>query len=125
MAKQSFEHAVHELPRSKSHCTCILTATFNASVAALDVGLFSPLATYYTQRIDRLLAESQGLVHMTKRRFLTFYCVAWECAFTAKNIRSAWEATGIEPFDPDRALATIVRSNTPPESTFQSLKHQD
>ena len=27
----------------------------------LDIGMFSPLATYYSQAIDRLLVESQGL----------------------------------------------------------------
>ena len=35
----------------------------------LDIGLFSPLATYYSQAIDRLLSESQGLVRLTKRDF--------------------------------------------------------
>jgi hypothetical protein len=35
----------------------------------LDVGLFSPLTTYYSQQIDKLLAESQGLVRLTKRDF--------------------------------------------------------
>ena len=35
----------------------------------LDISLFSPLATYYSQGIDDLLASSQGLVRLTKRDF--------------------------------------------------------
>ncbi len=32
----------------------------------LDVGLFSPLATYYTNELDKLIADSQGFTRMTK-----------------------------------------------------------
>jgi DDE superfamily endonuclease len=35
----------------------------------LDIGIFSPLATYYSQAINRLLLESQGLVRLTKPDF--------------------------------------------------------
>jgi hypothetical protein len=49
----------------------------------LDVGLFSPLATYYSQEIDDLLASSQGLVRLTKRDFWSLFRPAWEKAFTA------------------------------------------
>jgi hypothetical protein len=35
----------------------------------LDVGLFSPLSTYYSQQIDNILIESQGLVRLIKRDF--------------------------------------------------------
>jgi hypothetical protein len=35
----------------------------------LNVGLFSPLANYYTQKINRLMTESQGLISMNKRFF--------------------------------------------------------
>lgn len=70
----------------------------------LDVGLFSPLATYYSQQVDKLLAESQGLVRLTKRDFWPLFREAWTKAFTAKNVRSAWETTGIHPFDPSKVL---------------------
>jgi hypothetical protein len=80
----------------------------------LDIGLFSPLATYYSQEIDRLLTESQGLVSMTKRDFWRLFRAAWERAFTKENIASAFATAGIEPFNPSRVLATIKRSDTPP-----------
>jgi hypothetical protein len=74
----------------------------------LDVGLFSPLATYYSQQIDKLLAESQGLIRLSKRDFWPLFREAWKQAFTAKNVQSAWEKTGIYPFDPQRVLSTFV-----------------
>jgi hypothetical protein len=80
----------------------------------LDIGLFSPLATYYTQEIDRLLFESQGLVRMTKRDFWRLFRPAWEKAFTKENISSAFAAAGIRPWNPDRVLAAIKRNITPP-----------
>jgi DDE superfamily endonuclease len=81
----------------------------------LDIGLFSPLATYYSQAIDRLLSESQGLVRLTKRDFWPLFYEAWEKAFHARNVRSAWEAAGIYPLNPKRVISTIVRQQTPPE----------
>lgn len=81
----------------------------------LDIGMFSPLATYYSQAIDRLLSESQGLVRLTKRDFWPLFYEAWEKAFHAKNVRSAWEAAGLYPLNPKRVISTIVRHQTPPE----------
>jgi hypothetical protein len=80
----------------------------------LDIGLFSPLATYYSQAIDRLLLESQGLVRITKRDFWPLFYEAWNKAFHAKNVRSAWEAAGLYPLNPKRVISTIVRQETPP-----------
>jgi hypothetical protein len=55
----------------------------------LDVGLFSPLATFYSQQIDQLLTESQGLVRLTKRDFWSLFYKAWKQVFTIKNVQSA------------------------------------
>ncbi len=86
------------------------------------MGLFSPFAAYYSQQIDQFLSEYQGLVNISKRHFWKFFHEAWERAFTAKNIRSAWEAAGICPLNPDRILAKIKkRNNTPgPVSTLSA-----
>jgi hypothetical protein len=88
----------------------------------LDVGLFSPLATYYSQAIDKLLAESQGLVRLTKRDFWPLFREAWMKAFTAKNVRSAWEATGIQPFNPDKVLATFIHREATSQTSPQQTK---
>jgi hypothetical protein len=78
----------------------------------LDVGLFSPLATYYTQEIDQLLAESQGLVRMTKREFWPLFRKAWMKAFTDDTVLKAFEATGIWPLNPEKRLKMFKRSPT-------------
>ena len=88
----------------------------------LDIGLFSPLALYYSQAIDRLLSESQGLVRLTKRDFWPLFYEAWEKAFHAKNVRSAWEKAGIYPFNPKRVISTVVRRQTSPDE--QQLQPQ-
>ena len=80
----------------------------------LDINLFSPLATYYTKEIDQLLFEGQGLVRMTKRDFWRLFRPAWEKAFSNENISSAFEAAGIEPFNPSRILTAIKRNLTLP-----------
>jgi DDE superfamily endonuclease len=66
----------------------------------LDVGLFTPLAHYYTQEIDALLYESQGLTHITKRHFWRLFSAAWKKAFCKANIDSAFKATGLKPWNP-------------------------
>jgi hypothetical protein len=86
----------------------------------LDVGLFSPLATYYSQQIDKLLAENQGLVRLTKRDFWPLFREAWNQAFSENNVRSAWETTGIHPFNPSKVLSIFVR----PEATSQINSEQ-
>jgi len=81
----------------------------------LDIGMFSPLATYYSQEVNEFLSNSGGLTHVTKRQFWAFFREAWKRAFTEKNVISAWEATGIHPFNPERVIAIITRNNTTPE----------
>jgi hypothetical protein len=41
---------------------------------------------------------------MTKRDFWPLFRMVWEDTFTTKNIRSAWEPTGIHPFDLDTII---------------------
>jgi len=77
--------------------------------------MFSPLATYYSQEVDKFLSDSRGLTRITKRQFWAFFREAWKRAFTEKNIKSAWEVTGIHPFNPERVIATITQKNTTPE----------
>jgi hypothetical protein len=90
----------------------------------LDLGLFAPLVTYYSQAIDRLLSGSHGLVSLTKRDFWPLFHEAWEKAFCARNIRSAWEVAGIYPLNPQRVITNVItqpatpdRQVMPPQST--------
>ena len=55
----------------------------------LDIGMFSPLATYYSQEVDKFLSNSRGLTRIIKRQFWVFFRKVWRHAFTEKNIKSA------------------------------------
>ena len=70
----------------------------------LDVSLFRPLATYYSQALDAHTRQSLGLSSVSKRDFFAIFYQAFDKAFTAENIRSGWRKTGIEPWDPDQVL---------------------
>jgi len=75
----------------------------------LDVSLFRPLASYYSQSLDAQSRLSQGLASITKRDFFKSFYSAFDKAFTEANISSRWLKTGKEPFDPDQVLKIFKR----------------
>jgi hypothetical protein len=80
----------------------------------LDVSLFSPLATAYSNQITKLMSDSYGLVSMSKREFWPLFKVAWETSFTMQNINSGFSKTGIWPYNPDMVLSRIRPVETLP-----------
>ena len=48
---------------------------------------------------------------MTKRDFWPLFRKVWEDTFTTKNIRGAWESTGIHPVDLDKVFTIIVQES--------------
>ena len=81
----------------------------------LDVSLFSPLATAYSNQITQLMMDGYGLVSMSKREFWPMFKVAFETAFTEQNIKSGFAKTGIWPYKPNMVLDKISRPEPPPE----------
>nr|POE44883.1 hypothetical protein CFP56_78935 [Quercus suber] len=86
----------------------------------LDVGLFSPLAIYYSQRLDAFIHQSQGLSAVTKRDFLQLFWPAYQRAFSVNNILSAWSKTGIHPLNPAVILSVFKEVEHRPESKDSS-----
>jgi len=80
----------------------------------LDVRLFQPLLTAYTQEVNKFLTKGLGIVLMTKRRFWSLFLPTWEKAFTEDNIKLAFAKAGIWPIDQKRVVDTITRPSTPP-----------
>ena len=74
----------------------------------LDVSLFRPLATQYTNGLNDLMFKSLGLVSMTKRSFWQIFWPAWQHSFTIKNISSGFKKTGIWPLKPGVLLDPIT-----------------
>jgi hypothetical protein len=75
----------------------------------LDVGIFAPLASHYSQALDDLVRKSEGHTSISKRDFFSIFWPAFREAFTKENIVSAWSNTGIWPFDPQKVLDPFPR----------------
>ena len=90
--------------RSHKILVAILPPHSTHRLQPLDVSLFGPLATYYSQELDAHSRLSQGLTGYTKRDFFRNFYSAFDSAFIEANIKSGWLKTGIEPFNPDQVL---------------------
>jgi hypothetical protein len=73
----------------------------------LDVGCFAPLATYYSQNLERFTVNSEGFTRLQKRDFFHLFFPAWQKAFTEKNVASSWRGVGLFPLDPDVVLGQL------------------
>jgi len=70
----------------------------------LDVVIFSPLATAYSNALDGFLRDSLGFTYMTKRHFWRLFAVSWDKALTEENITKAFESPGIWPVNGSKVL---------------------
>ena len=84
----------------------------------LDLKIFSPLSTAYSNEIDAFIQRSCGFARLTKRNFWLHFKAAWEKALSTSNIYSAFAAAGISPLNPSKVLAQI-------EITTPSLSSSD
>ena len=85
----------------------ILPAHSTYKLQPLDVGLFSPLVTYYSNGLNKSLYSSVAIVSMTKDLFYSIFKDAFQKAFIESNIRSAFEKTGIFPICSEIILSTL------------------
>lgn len=86
----------------------------------LDVSLFSPLAIYYSQELDLFLHKSQGLCSLTKRNFFRLFWPAFRKAFTASNVESGWQRTGLYPFKPSVVMDKFKPSRPSSSKSIRS-----
>jgi hypothetical protein len=61
----------------------------------LDVVMFKPLATGYSNKVRAFMERSQGLTSMSKRDFFPLFYQAWQASFKETTILKAFEATGL------------------------------
>ena len=73
----------------------------------LDVGCFAPLATYYSQNLERFTVNSEGFTKLQKSDFFHLFFPAWQKVFMEKNVASSWREVGLFPFDPDVVLGQL------------------
>ena len=81
----------------------------------LDVGIFGPLTKAYKKRVHE--HTRFGAVNISKNEFLRFYLDARREAINTQNVKSAWRATGLLPFNSAHVLEKI-RPKTPPHASL-------
>ena len=59
----------------------------------LNISMFTPLATYYSQELDNYIQVTQELCKMNKSQFYKLFKLAFEKAFSKKNFLSSWKQT--------------------------------
>jgi hypothetical protein len=84
---------------------------------ALDVSMFKPLSTAYSNEVSAFMERSQGLTSMSKRDFFPLFYRAWQISFKETTILKAFEATGLLPFNPE---VILKRFNTSSSSDSES-----
>jgi len=79
----------------------------------LDVVMFKPLSSAYSNQVAAFMERCQGLTSMSKRDFYPMFMAAWEASFKEETILKAFKATGLSPLEPEVILR---RFNQPAQS---------
>jgi hypothetical protein len=82
----------------------------------LDVVVFSPLATAYSNALDSFLRDSLGFTYMTKRHFWRLFAAAWDKALTEANIKKSFESPGIWPVNSSKVLDILRKDLKTPDN---------
>ncbi|KAI7973275.1 hypothetical protein EIK77_004552 [Talaromyces pinophilus] len=102
----------------------ILLAIFPAhsthTLQPLDVAIFSPLSTNYTNQLRAFINDCQGLTRITKRDFFHLFWPTWEATFTTENILKAFKTTGIYPFNPEYVIHRFTKKEGSRPSSSES-----
>lgn len=88
----------------------------------LDVGLFGPLSSFYSDELNNLLAKGGGLVSMSKRLFHGLFEKAWKKAFTEVNTQHAFEKPGVWHIDGTDMIARVTRPSLKLQEEPNTLK---
>ena len=73
----------------------------------LDVGVFQPFKHWHTEAIDKAMRQANG--DYTRIDFLANFQVVHDQAFKQSTIKSAWEKTGLIPYNPSIVLDRLAR----------------
>lgn len=84
---------------------CRLPSHTSHKLQPCDIAAFAPLKAAYRDQVDRL--EQGGVNTIGKEHFTSLYSPARERAFTLKNIKAGFAASGLFPFNPDRVLRSM------------------
>jgi hypothetical protein len=82
------------------------------TLQALDVSMFKPLSTAYSNKVSVFMERSQGLTSMSKRDFFLLFYRAWQISFKETTILKTFEATGLSPFNSEVILKRFHTSSS-------------
>ena len=86
---------------------CRLPSHTSHKLQPCDVAVFAPLKAAYREQVERL--ERGGVNTIGKEHFTSLFSPARARAFTAKNIKAGFAASGLFPFNPDRVLDSMPK----------------
>jgi hypothetical protein len=92
------------------------------SLQPLDVGIFGPLSTRYSNELDKFMHACEGLSSISKRDFFRLFWQAWGDTMSSGNIESAWKKTGIIPYNPEVVLKRFNKAPEQRPSTSDSSR---
>ena len=105
--------ATHESVELMTFCfennilQCRLPSHTSHKLQPCDVAVFGPLKTAYREQVENLYRGGADTVG--KQHFTLLYSRARDRAFTIRNIKSGFAATGLIPSDRNRVLQDIPR----------------
>jgi hypothetical protein len=91
----------------------------------LNVVMFKPLATAYSTQLMGYLQDSQGLLNLTKGDFFPLFWRSWSSVFKPPLIKRSFEATGIQPANPDVILKKFAKEASDSDSSQSVLSGED
>jgi hypothetical protein len=118
-------HGSHSTPEFDTFCsenniiTLCMPSHTSHILQPLDVACFGPLKTAYGRLVQDL--ARRAIFHVDKADFLAMYRQARQTVHSEQNIISGFRATGLIPFNPDRILDMLVKTPTPPSTSYGQL----
>jgi hypothetical protein len=91
----------------------------------LDVALFKPLSTAYSNELSSFMDQCRGLLPITKSHFFPLFWRAWEASFKESSILRAFEVTGLSPFNPEVILHKFRTTAPGSDSESSNLSASD
>jgi hypothetical protein len=91
----------------------------------LDVALFKPLSTTYSNELSSFMDQCCGLLPITKSHFFPLFWRAWEASFKESSILRASEVTGLSLFNPEVILHKFRTMAAESDSESSNLSASD
>ena len=91
------------------HLFCLPPNTTHV-LQPLDVGVFGPLKASWRKILKAYKFKTKA-ANVTKDRFPQLISELWDCCFTPSQLKAAFKATGLSPFDPKAIKSDCLSSS--------------